>query len=107
MFGYLTDSPPPHPGVNARGSSQEDFEERRGVRSGVEDAVVPLGSGTSRRDTVRVTTYAQDGTFENAVSVEVRSPVRAVSNAVPFSVTCVTETPTGGASASGTASASP
>ncbi|MFE9170284.1 serine/threonine-protein kinase [Streptomyces kebangsaanensis] len=67
----------------------------------------PSGSGTSRRDTVRVTTYAQDGTFENAVSVEVRSPVRAVSNAVPFSVTCVTETPTGGASASGTASASP
>ncbi|PZH12416.1 serine/threonine protein kinase, partial [Streptomyces sp. NTH33] len=63
--------------------------------------------GKSRQDTVRVTAYAQDGTFENTVGVEVRSPVRVVPDAVPFSVTCVTETPTGGASASATASASP
>ncbi len=67
----------------------------------------PSEGGKSRQDTVRVTTYAQGGTFENAISIEVRSPVRAVSNAVPFSVTCATETPTDGASASGTASASP
>jgi eukaryotic-like serine/threonine-protein kinase len=34
----------------------------------------------------------------------VRDPVRTESNSVPFSVTCVTETPTDGASPSPTAS---
>jgi hypothetical protein len=58
------------------------------------------GGGRSKRDTVRVTTEAESGTFENEISVEVREPVRTTSESVPFSVTCETETPTGGASPS-------
>ncbi|MEV6754172.1 serine/threonine-protein kinase [Streptomyces sp. NPDC051214] len=37
-------------------------------------------------------------THQNEISVEVRSPVKAESNAVAYSVTCEKETPTGGAS---------
>lgn len=37
-------------------------------------------------------------THQNEISVEVRSPVKAGSNAVAYSVTCEEETPTGGAS---------
>ncbi|MFJ5731402.1 serine/threonine-protein kinase [Streptomyces paradoxus] len=58
------------------------------------------GGGRSKQDTVRVTTEAETGTFENEISVEVRDPVRTTSESVPFSVTCETETPTGGASPS-------
>ncbi|MFD0314021.1 serine/threonine-protein kinase [Streptomyces flavalbus] len=60
----------------------------------------PADGARTRQDQVVVTTYADSGTYENEVSVEVRDPVRATSNAVAFSVTCVTETPTDGASAS-------
>ncbi|MFJ4335474.1 MULTISPECIES: serine/threonine-protein kinase [unclassified Streptomyces] len=68
----------------------------------------PSGGDRSRQDTVVVTTHDDDGAFESAVRVEVRTPVRATSNAVAFSVTCgsgtgtetETETPTGGASSS-------
>ncbi|WP_435841610.1 serine/threonine-protein kinase [Streptomyces collinus] len=58
------------------------------------------GGGRSKRDTVRVTTEAETGTFENEISVEVREPVRTTSESVPFSVSCEAETPTGGASPS-------
>ncbi|MFF8939695.1 serine/threonine-protein kinase [Streptomyces paradoxus] len=58
------------------------------------------GGGRSKQDTVRVTTDAETGTFENEIGVEVREPVRTTSESVPFSVTCETETPTGGASPS-------
>ncbi|WP_409062606.1 serine/threonine-protein kinase [Streptomyces sp. SYP-A7185] len=37
-------------------------------------------------------------TYQNQLSVEVRGPVKANSNAVAYSVTCEKETPTGGAS---------
>ncbi|MGW0906345.1 serine/threonine-protein kinase [Streptomyces sp. NPDC002853] len=37
-------------------------------------------------------------THQNEISVEVRSPVKADSNSVAYSVTCEEETPTGGAS---------
>ncbi|MGW5739376.1 MULTISPECIES: serine/threonine-protein kinase [Streptomyces] len=37
-------------------------------------------------------------TYQNQISVEVRGPVKANSNAVAYSVTCEKETPTGGAS---------
>ncbi|MCK8436282.1 serine/threonine protein kinase [Streptomyces sp. D2-8] len=60
----------------------------------------PDGGGRAKQDTVRVTTEAESGTFENEISVEVREPVRATSESVPFSVTCETETPTDGASPS-------
>lgn len=67
----------------------------------------PAGGSRSRQDEAFVTTYDSAGTFRNAISVEVRSPARATSGAVPFSVTCVEETPSGGASPTDSASASP
>ncbi|MFF8943837.1 serine/threonine-protein kinase [Streptomyces sp. NPDC014864] len=67
----------------------------------------PAGGERTRQDTVAVTTYSDGGTYHDAIGVEVRAPVRTASDTVPFSVTCVTETPTGGASVSPTASASP
>ncbi|MFJ9906049.1 protein kinase [Streptomyces sp. NPDC101152] len=66
----------------------------------------PDGGGRTKQDRAFVTTYDSTGTFRNAIGVEVRSPERTTSNSVPFSVTCVTETPSGGASASSSASPS-
>ncbi|MGW3119793.1 protein kinase domain-containing protein [Streptomyces sp. NPDC001107] len=60
----------------------------------------PEGGGKTKQDRAFVTTYNSTGTFRNSISVEVRSPKRTTSNSVPFSVTCVSETPTGGASSS-------
>jgi serine/threonine protein kinase len=65
---------------------------------------LPEGGPRSGRDTVVLTTYAQEGTYRDALGVEVRGPVEASSNSVPFSVTCVRETPTGGASPTATPS---
>ncbi|MBT2423550.1 serine/threonine protein kinase [Streptomyces sp. ISL-22] len=66
----------------------------------------PAGGERTRQDRAFVTTYDESGTFENEISVEVRDPVETKSNSVPFSVTCVTETPTGGVSPSPTVSPS-
>jgi serine/threonine protein kinase len=60
----------------------------------------PEVDGRTKQDTVTVTTDAETGTFENEIGVEVREPVRTTSESVPFSITCETETPTGGASPS-------
>ncbi|MFD3503378.1 protein kinase [Streptomyces sp. NPDC058676] len=60
----------------------------------------PKGGGLTRQDTAFVTTNGESGNLENEIGVEVRSPVETTSNSVPFSVTCVTETPSNGASAS-------
>ncbi|MBL1086239.1 serine/threonine protein kinase [Streptomyces actinomycinicus] len=62
----------------------------------------PAAGPRTRQQQVTVRAYPGGGTVTNEISVEVRSPVRATSNAVPFSVTCTaaTETPSGGASAS-------
>ncbi|MER6619083.1 protein kinase [Streptomyces sp. NPDC000931] len=60
----------------------------------------PEGEGRTKQDTVVVTTYSGSGTHQSEIGVEVREPVRAVSETVPFSVACEPETPTGGASAS-------
>ncbi|WOT37904.1 serine/threonine-protein kinase [Streptomyces coeruleorubidus] len=60
----------------------------------------PEGDGRTKQDAVTVTTDAETGTFENEIGVEVREPVRTTSESVPFSITCETETPTGGASPS-------
>lgn len=46
------------------------------------------------------TGYTDGATLHNQVSVEVRDPVRATSNSVAYSVTCKTESPTGGTSPS-------
>ncbi|MDH6216793.1 serine/threonine-protein kinase [Streptomyces pseudovenezuelae] len=58
------------------------------------------GGGKTKQDKAFVTTYDSTGTFRNSISVEVRSPVEKTSNSVPFTVTCVAETPSDGASAS-------
>ncbi|MFI9770071.1 serine/threonine-protein kinase [Streptomyces sp. NPDC052415] len=60
----------------------------------------PEGGSRTKEDRAFVTTYDDSGTFENEISVEVRDPVETTSDPVAFSVTCVTETPTGGVSPS-------
>ncbi|MBG7703678.1 serine/threonine protein kinase [Streptomyces sp. MC1] len=69
----------------------------------------PAGGARTREQRVTVTTYAEGGTIENEIGVEVRGPVRTTSNSVPFSVTCTTaaETPSSGTSASASPSGSP
>ena len=67
----------------------------------------PEGGGRTKQDKAFVTTYDETGTFKNEITVEVREPVRTTSNPVPFSVTCVAETPSDGASASVSATATP
>ncbi|MDQ0580033.1 serine/threonine-protein kinase [Streptomyces rishiriensis] len=64
----------------------------------------PSGGGKSKQDKVIVSTYAESGTYQNSIAVEVRDPVRTTSDSVPFSVTCETETPSDGASPSPSAS---
>ncbi|MFF4488553.1 protein kinase [Streptomyces sp. NPDC001544] len=73
--------------------------------SGWKTLSFPAGGEKSKQDRVVVTTYKESGTVENAIGVEVRSPVRTTSDQVPFSVTCATtETPSDGASSSPSAS---
>ncbi|MET8024234.1 serine/threonine-protein kinase [Streptomyces avermitilis] len=67
----------------------------------------PTSGGKTQQKQVFVTTYDTSGTISNEIAVEVRDPVRTTSDSVPFSVTCVAETPTDGASASGSPSPSP
>ncbi|MFF7280115.1 protein kinase [Streptomyces griseorubiginosus] len=62
------------------------------------------GGGKTQQDRRFVTTQDDSGTFEDTISVEVRDPVEKTSNSVPFSLTCVTETPSGSDEASSTAS---
>ncbi|MEV5981520.1 protein kinase [Streptomyces sp. NPDC052114] len=59
----------------------------------------PSGGSRTRQVNHVETAYDQGGgTYENAISVEVRKPVAATSNAVAYSVTCEQETPTSGGS---------
>ncbi|MEE1669567.1 protein kinase [Streptomyces sp. WAC07094] len=60
----------------------------------------PADGGRTQQRQVVVTTYEEGGSVRNEIGVEVRDPVRVTSDSVPFSVTCETETPTGGASPS-------
>ncbi|KPH98881.1 serine/threonine protein kinase [Actinobacteria bacterium OK074] len=50
------------------------------------------GGQKTKQTQVFVTTYDTSGTIDNSIGVEVRSPVQATSNSVPFSVTCTTAT---------------
>ena len=61
----------------------------------------PSGGSKTEQRQVLVTTYDAGGSVQNEIGVEVRAPVQAMSNSVPFSVACGTQTPTGGASPSG------
>ncbi|MHC5905275.1 serine/threonine-protein kinase [Streptomyces sp. S6] len=58
------------------------------------------GGDRSKQARVFLTTGQRSGTFENELWVEVRRPVNAKSDSVPFSVTCETKTPSGGTSPS-------
>ncbi|MFD7691746.1 serine/threonine-protein kinase [Streptomyces sp. NPDC059805] len=60
----------------------------------------PAGGDRTKQDRVFLTTYDESGTFASEIAVEVRDPVRTRSASVPFSVTCASETPSGGASPS-------
>ncbi|MFF0759983.1 protein kinase [Streptomyces sp. NPDC003737] len=60
----------------------------------------PADGGRTQQRQVVVTTYEEGGSVRNEIGVEVRDPARVTSDSVPFSVTCETETPTGGASPS-------
>ncbi|MFE0105053.1 serine/threonine-protein kinase [Streptomyces sp. NPDC059009] len=61
----------------------------------------PSGGGKTKQvNHVELNYDEGGGTYENSISVEVRSPVQATSNSVSYAVTCETETPTGGASTS-------
>ncbi|MET7734088.1 serine/threonine-protein kinase [Streptomyces sp. NPDC005402] len=64
----------------------------------------PAGGGKTQEDRRFVTTQDDSGTFQDSVSVEVRDPVEKTSNSVPFSLTCVAETPTDTGEASPTES---
>ncbi|MFE7747485.1 protein kinase [Streptomyces sp. NPDC057428] len=46
------------------------------------------GDPATKQETVRLSTYAREGTLRSAMAVEIRSPFDAKSNSVPFSVTC-------------------
>lgn len=46
------------------------------------------GDETTKQETVRLSTYAQEGTVSSRMAVEIRSPFDAKSNSVSFSVTC-------------------
>ncbi|MHA5050699.1 serine/threonine-protein kinase [Streptomyces sp. SD15] len=52
----------------------------------------PDGGPRTHQETVRLSTYAQTGTLRSRMAVEIRSPFEAVSNSVPFSVTCASTT---------------
>ncbi|ADI10668.1 serine/threonine protein kinase [Streptomyces bingchenggensis BCW-1] len=46
------------------------------------------GDPTTKKETVRLSTWAREGTLRSALAVEIKSPFDAKSNSVPFSVTC-------------------
>ncbi|GGS86236.1 serine/threonine-protein kinase [Streptomyces chromofuscus] len=46
------------------------------------------GDPTSKTETVRLSTWAQEGTLKSAMAVEIKSPFGTKSNSVPFSITC-------------------
>ncbi|MFF3689696.1 protein kinase [Streptomyces sp. NPDC002187] len=52
----------------------------------------PEDGPRTHQETVRLSTYAQTGTLRSRMAVEIRSPFEAVSNSVPFSVTCASTT---------------
>ncbi|MCF3961601.1 serine/threonine protein kinase, partial [Streptomyces fuscigenes] len=56
----------------------------------------PAGGPHSHQETIRVTTYAKDGALHSAMGVEIQSPLHALSDTVPFSLTC-TDTADGAA----------
>ncbi|WP_435880844.1 protein kinase domain-containing protein [Streptomyces parvulus] len=46
------------------------------------------GEPSTKKETVRLSAYAGEGTLRSAMAVEIQSPFDATSNTVPFSLTC-------------------
>ncbi|TWD11748.1 hypothetical protein FB570_12318 [Streptomyces sp. T12] len=46
------------------------------------------GDPTSKTETVRLSTWAREGTLTSAMAVEIKSPFDTKSNSVPFSIIC-------------------
>ncbi|MEU0286849.1 serine/threonine-protein kinase [Streptomyces sp. NPDC006147] len=46
------------------------------------------GDPTSKTETVRLSTWAREGTLKSAMAVEIKSPFDTKSNSVPFSIIC-------------------
>ncbi|MFL4901611.1 serine/threonine-protein kinase [Streptomyces sp. MMS24-I2-30] len=46
------------------------------------------GDPTTKTETVRLSTWAEEGTLQSAMAVEIKSPFDTKSNSVPFSITC-------------------
>ncbi|MFB7220277.1 protein kinase [Streptomyces sp. NPDC056227] len=108
---YEGTCPPPHteaPAVEATitvGRTPAQVEYRWALKDGTssdpgwQSLSFGAGDGRSKQVAHSELTYRQDTTYHGTITLEVRSPVAATSNGVAFSVTCRTETPTDGASA--------
>ena len=46
------------------------------------------GDPTTKKETVRLSTWAKEGTLKSAMAVEIKSPFDTKSNSVAFSITC-------------------
>ncbi|MFF1833998.1 protein kinase [Streptomyces sp. NPDC058231] len=109
---YEGGCPPPHaeaPAVEATvtlGRTPAEVEYRWVLKDGTssdpgwQSLSFGAGDGLSKKVPHTELTYRQDAPYHGTIRLEVRSPVAVTSNGVDFSVTCLTETPTGGASPS-------
>ncbi|MFE7704807.1 serine/threonine-protein kinase [Streptomyces sp. NPDC057486] len=116
---YEGTCPPPHteaPAVEATitvGRTPVQVEYRWALKDGTSSdpgwQSLSFGAGDGRSKPVSHTelTYRQDTTYHGTITLEVRSPVAVTSNGVAFSVTCRTETPTDGASATAEGTSAP
>lgn len=46
------------------------------------------GGPRTHQETIRVTTYAREGTLASAMGVEIKSSQQNISDTVPFTLTC-------------------
>ncbi|MFE7386976.1 protein kinase [Streptomyces sp. NPDC057582] len=116
---YEGTCPPPHteaPAVEATitvGRTPAQVEYRWALKDGTssdpgwQSLSFGAGDGRSKQVAHSELTYRQDTTYHGTITLEVRSPVAVTSNGVAFSVTCRTETPTDGASATAEGASAP
>ncbi|MFE2087810.1 protein kinase [Streptomyces sp. NPDC059460] len=116
---YEGTCPPPHteaPAVEATitvGRAPAQVEYRWALKDGTssdpgwQSLSFGAGDGRSKQVAHSELTYRQDTTYHGTITLEVRSPVAVTSNGVAFSVTCRTETPTDGASATAEGASAP
>ncbi|MGW1553465.1 protein kinase domain-containing protein [Streptomyces sp. NPDC002346] len=116
---YEGTCPPPHteaPAVEATitvGRTPAQVEYRWALKDGTssdpgwQSLSFGAGDGRSKQVAHSELTYRQDTTYHGTITLEVRSPVAVTSNGVAFSVTCRTEIPTDGASATAEGASAP